>query len=90
MLQKIEPIKKEELEGRPQVTSPQEVHTQDAHMMMPMDHKAKQRQKLGWFSFPKKLKTAVSPFPVWQFSAKLIKTVKAVLKVTQSPIKLIH
>lgn len=53
-------------------------------MTMPTDHKAKQRQKLGWFRFPKKLKTAFFPFPVWQFSAKLIKTVKGVLKVTVS------
>lgn len=59
-------------------------------LTMPTDHKAKQRQKLGWFRFPKKLETAFSAFPIWQFSAKLIKTVKGVLKVTQCPIELIY
>lgn len=58
--------------------------------MMLTDHKAKQRQKLGWFSLLKKLKIAFSLFPIWQFSPKLIKTAKQVLEVTQCPIKLIH
>lgn len=89
---KIKPTRKNSWRTGHRSPAPKKcIHTTElVTVTMPTDHKAKQRQKLGWFRFPRKLETAFSAFPIWQFSAKLIKTVKEVLKVTQCPIKLIH